>query len=199
MRKKLRPPQFSFLLFSFFFFLFSFVSCSFDYGNQDSSGKDQPDIVMENVEYMRVRSYDPQARFQAERAERYEERRIMELRNFSFEQFGNGGEDTNAAGKAGSASIEMDSMDIRIDDNVRIDVDSEDISIETKWLEWKDNDHILFGGDEEEVNVYQENGTAFTGLGFRADARRRTWEFSGVVNGTYIYDDNEKEESGEVP
>jgi LPS export ABC transporter protein LptC len=206
MRKKVRHPQsFSFLfslfsfLFSLFSFLFSFASCSFDYGNQDSSGKDQPDIVMENVEYMRIRSYDPQARFQAERAERYEERRIMELRNFSFEQFGNGGEDVNAAGRAGSASIEIDSMDIRIDDDVRIDVDSEDIAIETKWLEWKDKDHTLFGGDEEEVNVYQENGTAFAGIGFRADARRRTWEFLGAVHGTYVHDNDEENESEETP
>jgi hypothetical protein len=51
---------------------------------------------MENVEYVRVRSADPQARFQAERLERYEERRIIQLRNFSFEQFGNRGEDVNA-------------------------------------------------------------------------------------------------------
>jgi LPS export ABC transporter protein LptC len=149
---------------------------------------------MENVEYTRVRSYDPQARFQAERAARYEERRVMELRNFSFEQFGNGGEDVNAAGKAGSANIEMDSMDIRIDDDVRVDVDSEDISIETKWLEWKDKDHTIFGGDEEEVNVYRENGTAFTGIGFRANARRRSWEFSGAVSGTYIHDEEESDE-----
>jgi LPS export ABC transporter protein LptC len=187
-------------LFSLLFSLFSVVACSFDYGDQDNSGKDQPDIVMENVEYVRVRSYDPQARFQAERAERYEERRIMELRNFSFEQFGNRGEDVNAIGKAGSASIEMDTMDIRLDNGVRLDVDSEDIAIETRWLEWKDQVRTLSGGREEEVNIYQENGTSFTGIGFRADARRRTWEFIGAVSGTYIHDDDEsgglEEENG---
>jgi LPS export ABC transporter protein LptC len=178
---------------SLFIFFFFFAACSFDYGNQENSGKDQPDIVMEDVEYVRVRSYDPQARFQAERAARYEERRIMELRNFSFEQFGNGGEDVNAVGRAGSASIEMDTLDIRMDNGVRIDVDSEDIAIETRWLEWKDNARTLSGGDTEEVNVYQENGTAFTGIGFRADARRRTWEFSDAVSGTYIHDDDGEE------
>ena len=67
---------------SFLFFLF--VSCSFDYGDASSSEKDQPDIVMENVEYVRVRSAELQARFQAELAERYEERRLMQLKNFSL-------------------------------------------------------------------------------------------------------------------
>jgi LPS export ABC transporter protein LptC len=171
-----------------------FVACSFDYGSQESD-KNQPDIVMENVEYVRVRSADPQARFQAERLERYEERRIIELRNFSFEQFGNHGEEINASGRAGSASIEMDSMDIRLDNEVRIDVDSEDLAIETMWLEWKDEARTLTGGPENEVNIYQDKGTFFTGMGFHADARRRTWEFYGKVSGTYVHEDDEDEEA----
>jgi LPS export ABC transporter protein LptC len=154
---------------------------------------------MESVEYVRMRSADPQARFHAERAERYEERRIMELSNFSFEQFGNQGEDVNAHGRAGSGTVEIDSGDIRMDNMVRIEVESEDIAIETLWLEWKDNDRILFGGDEEEVIIQQQNGTTFTGTGFRADAGRRTWEFSGIVEGTFIQDDDEEEKSGTVP
>jgi LPS export ABC transporter protein LptC len=183
------------LLFSFFIFLFSFSSCSFDYGDQEGADKNQPDLVMENVDYVRVRSADPQARFQAERLERYEERRIMELRNFSFEQFGNRGEDVNAFGRAGSALVEIDSGDIRMDNGVRIDVDSEDLAIETKWLEWKDKDRTLASGEEEEVSIYQDNGTAFTGIGFYANARRRTWEFAGTVGGTYTYEDDEEEET----
>jgi LPS export ABC transporter protein LptC len=173
------------------------ASCSFDYGNQEGADKNQPDIVMENVEYVRVRSADPQARFQAERLERYEDRGIIELRNFSFEQFGSGGEEVNAYGRAGSASVEIDSGDIRMDDGVRIDVDTEDLAIETKWLEWKDKDRTLTGGEGEEVNIYQESGTDFTGIGFRADARRRTWEFTGNVSGTYIQDDDDEEEDEE--
>jgi len=180
-------------LFSLSSFLFSLSSCSFDYGNEEEADKNQPDIVMENVEYVRVRSSDPQARFQAERLERYEERRIMELRNFSFEQFGNRGEDINASGRAGSASMEIDSGDIRLDNGVRIDVDSEDLAIETEWLEWKDKDRILASGETDIVNIYQENGTAFGGTGFYADARRRMWEFAGAVSGTYIQEDDEEE------
>jgi LPS export ABC transporter protein LptC len=187
--------------FPIFYALFSglllLVSCSFDYGSQETD-KDQPDIVMENVEYVRVRDADPQARFQAERLERYEERRIIELRNFSFEQFGNHGEEINASGRAGSASIEMDSMDIRLDNEVRIEVETDDLAIETKWLEWKDEARTLTGGPENEVNIYSEKGTNFTGIGFQADARRRTWEFTGSVGGTYVHEDKEEEEFEET-
>ena len=176
------------------FLLFALLmSCTFDYGSQESD-KNQPDVIMESVEYVRMRSADPQARFQAERAERYEERGIMELLNFSFEQFGSQGDDVNAYGRAGSGSVDIDSGDIRMDNMVRIEVESEDIVIETLWLEWKDKDRLLFGGDEEEVIVQQQNGTIFNGVGFRADARRRTWEFSSNVGGTYIHEDDEEEE-----
>jgi LPS export ABC transporter protein LptC len=172
--------------------IFFLASCSFNYGSEESD-KSLPDIVMENVEYVRMRDADPQARFQAERAERYEERRIMELLNFSFEQFGSQVEDVNASGRAGSGTVEIDSGDIRMDNTVRIEVESEDISIETLWLEWKDNDGLLFGGDEEEVVIEQQSGTTFTGIGFRADAKRRTWEFSSIVEGTFIHNDGEEE------
>ncbi|MDR2922591.1 MAG: LPS export ABC transporter periplasmic protein LptC [Treponema sp.] len=184
-----------------FFVLAGFVgSCSFDYGSTGGGDKSLPDIVMDNVEYVRIRSLDPQARLQAERVERYEERRIMELRNFSFEQFGNHGEDVNAYGRAGSALFEIDSGDIRMEDGVRLDVDSEEIAIETVRLEWKDKDRTLSGGESDEVHVYQENGTSFTGIGFQSNARLRTWSFSDTVSGTYVHDDDDddadEEEAG---
>lgn len=182
---------------SHFSLLIFLLSCSFDYGSKDAADNTQPDIVMDNVEYVRVRSSDPQARFLAERVERYEERRIMELRNFSFEQYGNRGEDVNAYGRAGNGTIEIDSMDIRMDNGVRIEVGSEDIAIETKWLEWKDKPRTLSGGPNEKVDVYQENGTILTGYGFQADARHRTWEFASHISGTYIHEDDEEEAAAE--
>ena len=149
---------------------------------------------MENVEYVRVRSSDPVARFQAERAERYDRQGIMRIQNFVFEQYGEHGEEVNVYGRAGSASVNIESGDIFMDRGVRIEVESEDIIIETNQLEWKDDQRVLSTGKDDEVNILQNNGTNFTGTGLYADARRRTWEFSGSVWGTYIYDDEEETE-----
>jgi LPS export ABC transporter protein LptC len=184
---------FKMLLFSLCSFLFA--NCSFDYGSTGGADKNQPDIVMDNVEYVRVRSLDPQARLQAERVERYEERRVMELRNFSFEQFGSHGGEINASGRAGTALFEIDSGDIRMENGVRIEVDSEDIAIETARLEWKDKERTLSGGASDEVHVFQENGTSFTGIGFQSNARSRSWSFSDTVSGTYIHDDDDAEDA----
>ena len=195
--KQEKFPHFSLLLFSLFSLLFSLSACTFDYGESSSSEKELPDLIMENVEYVRVRSADPVARFQAEYAERYEKQRIMKLQNLTFEQYGERGEEVNTVGRAGNASIDIETGDIFMDMGVRIEVESEDIIIETFQLEWKDEKRSLFSGKEDEVNVYRENGTSFTGIGLLADARMRTWEFSGRVGGTYIHDDDESEDEPE--
>jgi LPS export ABC transporter protein LptC len=179
------------------------TACSFDYGNLGGADENKPDIVMDNVEYVRIRSLDPQARLQAERVERYEKRGIMKLRNFSFEQFGDHGDEVNAFGRAGRASYEIDSGDILMDEGVLIEVESEDLSIETVRLEWKDKERTLSGGPNDEVHVYRENGTSFTGIGFQSNARSRSWSFSDTVSGTYIHDDDsddsdDDEENGEL-
>jgi LPS export ABC transporter protein LptC len=181
-----------YLLFAICYLLLA--NCSFDYGGQGGADRDTPDVVMDNVEYVRFRSMNPQARMLAERVERYEERGIMELYSFSFEQYGTGGEEVNAFGRAGKAAFEIDTGNIRMDNGVRLEVESEDIIIETRWLQWIDRARTLSSGEKEEVHIFQEKGTSFTGTGFRADARNRTWEFSSGVSGTYVYDDDEEEE-----
>jgi hypothetical protein len=65
--------------------------------------------------------------------------------------------------------------------------------METIQLEWKDEPRTLTTGEHNEVNIFQSNGTSFTGIGLSADARRRTWEFAGAVSGEYYYEEDEEE------
>jgi len=169
------------------------ASCTFDYGQSGDGDKDTPDLIMENVEYVRVRASDPIARFQAERAERYEKQGVMKLINFSFEQYGERGEEVNALGKAGYASVDIETGDVFMDDGVWIEVESENIIMETKQLEWKDEPRTLAAGAENEVNIYQDSGTSFKGIGLFVDARNRTYEFTGIVSGIFIPGDDEDE------
>jgi LPS export ABC transporter protein LptC len=175
------------------------LSCSFDYGNREAANKDLPDIVMEDVEYVRIRDGEPQVRFMAENAERYEERQTMNLWNFSFEQFENKGGDVNAAGSAGEAKVELDTGNIKMGGGVRIAVDSEDIIIETDGLDWDDKNRGLKGSPEGEVEIYRSDGTNFSGRGFTANARSRTWEFTSGVSGSYTEkeDEDDDEDTGE--
>ena len=167
------------------------VSCTFDYGEQETFDGIIPDIVMEDVEYVRFKAAEPVARIYADRLERYEGRQLMELSVFSFEQFVQNGEEINAFGKADNASIEIDTGNVRMAGDVRIEMESEDMAIETNELTWNDRDRLLSAAEDDEVSIYQGDGTSITGVGFQADARRRSWEFTGGASGTYGFSDEE--------
>jgi len=171
---------------------FLLVACSFDYSAGTGLENTRPDIVMENIEYVRVRGGDMLARFQAEHAERWEELQLMELRNFTFEQMEDHGETVNVEGAAKAATVQIDTGDISLSGGVRISIESEDIVINTAELEWKDKEKTIKGGTEEEVDVKRSDGTTFTGKGFSANIRSRTWSFSGEVKGRYVEKDEEK-------
>ncbi|MDR0601369.1 MAG: LPS export ABC transporter periplasmic protein LptC [Treponema sp.] len=182
-----RPPYAAFL------FTIVFVSCTFDYGVSSGEGGNRPDIEMDRVEYTRVRNGGPQVRFRAEKAARWEECRIMELERFSFEQFANNG-DVSAGGSAGVASVDLDSGNIDLGGGVSIDVKSEDITIETERIDWRDEERILSGPENGAVVITRSDGTLFQGSGITVNARGRTWEFAGEVSGSYIQDDDEEDE-----
>ena len=174
-----------------------FAACSFDYSGGQESEKNKPDITMQEIEYVRVRGGDPLVRFQAEYAERWEDRQIMNFKNFIFEQMEDKGETINAEGRAGAAVVQTESGDVSMSDGVRIDIKSEDIIIRTAGLQWIDKEKYLLCGETEVVEIERTDGTSFLGLGFSADARNRTWKFSGNVEGRYVEKEDEEEEDTE--
>jgi LPS export ABC transporter protein LptC len=166
--------------------------CSFDYGGTGSMGDDQPNMIMRGVEYTRVESTEPLARFNADYAESYEKQNVMKLQDFTFEQYGQSSEEISISGRAGQAVIEINTGDIFMDGGVSIEVKAENIVLETYRLEWRDEQRTLSTGEQDEVTIYMENGTSFTGVGLQAEARRRSWEFSGGVSGQYVLQDTEE-------
>ena len=180
--------------FSHLLYILVITACSFDYGAGQGLEDTRPDIVMENIEYVRVRGGNILARFQAEHAERWENLQTMELRNFTFEQMEDQGETVNVEGNALAAKVLLDTGDIIFSGGVWVSIESEDITINTDILEWKDKEKTLSGGEENEVGVQRSDGTNFTGIGFSADIRSRTWAFTGEVKGSYVEEDNDEED-----
>ena len=176
------------------------AACSFDYGDLLETGEGRPDIVMENLEYVRVRGGEHLIRFRADRAERWEDRRTMELWDFYFEQLENSeeGVEANAEGRAGAASIQLDTGNVSLRSGVRVNMESEDIIITTVELEWRDRERLLFSAGQNEVDVERSDGTSFTGIGFSVNVRDRTWAFTGEVRGVYVETDDDDDEEEEA-
>jgi LPS export ABC transporter protein LptC len=169
----------------------AFFACSFDYGNTEGQGGALPDIVMNDVEYVRVRNGDPIVRFRADTAERYEQKQLMELQEFEFEQFQNHGEEVNVQGSVGTAKVEIDTGNIQMENGIRIDVKSDDISIRTDNLHWADKPRIISAKKEDEVRIERSDGTSFSGTGFSANAREQSFVFDGGIQGVYFEEDDE--------
>jgi LPS export ABC transporter protein LptC len=168
--------------------------CSFDYGNQESEESTLPDIVMEDLDYVRVRSGSLQARFTAERAERYDKRRTMELSAVQFEQYNLATGELDAKGTAGGAEVELSNGNVTLKNGIDLSVESEEITLETEWLAWNDGKRELKGKEEAAVVIKRSGGTDFRGIGLSADVRSRQWEFAGGAEGAFEQDDEDDEE-----
>jgi LPS export ABC transporter protein LptC len=176
-----------------------FMACSFEYPSASGEESTLPDIVMERLEYMRVRKGTPQARFKAERAERYNGRSLMMLSEIEFEQFNHLGE-TDTEGTAGEAEVELQSGNIRLRGGVNVRVESEDMNLETGTLDWSDSEKLMKGGDTEVVVITRTDGTEFRGIALTVNTRNRHWDFASGGEGIYQQEDDEPEDDGvEVP
>ncbi|MDR0639275.1 MAG: LPS export ABC transporter periplasmic protein LptC [Spirochaetaceae bacterium] len=170
-------------------------SCSFDYGNQENEESTLPDIVMEDLDYVRVRSGSPQARFTADRAERYDRKRTMELSGVQFEQYNLATGELDAKGMAGSAEIELANGNVTLQNGIDLSVESEEITLETEWLSWDDGKRELKGKEESEVVIKKSGGTDFRGIGLSADVRSRQWEFASGAEGAFEQDEDDGEDN----
>ncbi|GHU43702.1 hypothetical protein FACS1894190_14440 [Spirochaetia bacterium] len=172
--------------------------CTFDYGETTPEEYKYSDITMEDLSYVRVRGGNPLAKLDAEIGERYEEKHLLELTNFTFEQYDNVNGGIDALGKGGIASVEMDSGNVYMKNGIHIEVASEDLIIETDNLRWNDKEKTLKGGDNDGVVIEKSDGTNFTGIGFSSDVRGRTWIFSSAASGTYVHTDDDEAAEAEV-
>jgi LPS export ABC transporter protein LptC len=172
-------------------------SCSFDYGNQETEESTLPDIVMEDLDYVRVRSGSPQAHFTAERAERYDRKRTMELSRVQFEQYNLATGELDAKGTAGKAEIELANGNVTLKNGIDLSVESEEVTLETELLAWDDGERTLKGGEDAAVVIKRSGGTDFSGIGLSADVRSRQWEFAHGAEGAFEQDEEEDEETDE--
>ena len=175
-----------------------FAACSFDYGSTGTGEETKPDIIMVDVDYVRIRGGDPTMRFRADLAERYEESQTMRFLNINFEQFENRGTEINSIGTAGEALFYTDTGNANLSRWVRVEIESEDIIIETYGLSWRDEEKELIGNENDEVEIIRSDGTRFIGRGFYANIRERTWEFSAGAEGRYVDEDNDEDEENDV-
>jgi LPS export ABC transporter protein LptC len=171
-------------------------ACSFDYGAlSDEPPESVPDVVMTEVEYVRVRDGVAVVRLQAESVERYEADRRIVVTAPRFEQYAGDGSE-GASGSSSAAVVHSETGDVDLSGGVSLSIPEEELTIETEALSWKDEDRKLKGKEEAPVLVKKIDGSYLSGTGFTADARSRSWELSGSVAGVFVEDEDEGASAG---
>jgi LPS export ABC transporter protein LptC len=177
--------------------LFILAACSFDYDTPPEGFENDPDVIMKDVEYVRMENSLPVVRIRSKEARRYETKHAMEMDGFSFEQYNptlpENSEipDINVRGNGGSVKIETDSRNLTMAGGVSIDVQSEDFSLRTESISWEDKERLLSAPGE--VTVTRSDGTQLSGRNLSADTRRREWRFEEAVSGDIVEEDEEED------
>jgi len=174
--------------------LFFAADCSFNYEDGMQTDLDLPDISMTRLDYVRMKSGQRQIRLTAESGDRYDDKQFMNLHEYTFAQYMSSTGDVDAAGWGGFAHVELGALDVKMTDGISIVADSDDIELEANTLDYRDNAKTLKSDKDETVIIRRQNGTDFSGKGFSADVRARTFEFTSGVEGVYVYDENDEEE-----
>ncbi|MDR0404036.1 MAG: LPS export ABC transporter periplasmic protein LptC [Treponema sp.] len=175
------------------------AACSFDYDAAAEDSENIPDVIMKDVEYVRMENALPQVRIRSKEARRYETKHTMEIDSFSFEQYNPEAPEAgvipniNVRGSGGSANIETDTRNLTMGGGVSIEVESEDISLQTESLSWENAGRVFVAPGE--VVVTRSDGTRLSGRNLSADTRRRGWRFEEAVSGDIAEEDEDAEEA----
>jgi len=168
------------------------MACSFEYDTVYEEDED-PDMIMDMVDYVRIEDGNPIIRLRADQVRRYESKHIMEMDLFNFNQFNAAPEDVkeipdiNVRGNGGNARIETDTNNFTMKNGVFFEVKSEDITLETEELSWQDSDRHLSAPGK--LTITRSDGTTLEGTGFSAETRKKSWEFETDVEGSVVDDD----------
>ena len=176
--------------------LAALASCSLDYDSalfDDPATGQLPDTVATDLVHRVVRNSRTSLEVTADRAETWDAQHRTVIDGASFVEYDQAG--TMAVeGSAGRVVFHTDTEDAEISGRVRVYSAREEAGIETEALAWKSKPRLLTAPVHDRVIISSDNGSRLEGTGFVGDFRRREFVFTGPVQGTYVWTEEEEGE-----
>jgi hypothetical protein len=123
------------------------------------------------------------------RSESFEAAKKIVLFGINFHEYGHSGEVT-AEGKADMVVYHTDTKDAEIEGNIDIVSHKEKGGIKTQHLYWNDAQRFLSGSPDELTEIFDEDGSRFSGRRFEADIKRLIISFLEAVDGDFVTTDD---------
>lgn len=178
--------------------LFLAISCSLDYGVALGEDLDEriPDTVIFNFVHTIVENGSPRFRISAERAEAFRSARTLRLAGVSFVEYEpaaprpNGDRSLSvpavaAEGRADLAVFNTETESAELTGNVRVRSSKDGLAVTSAFIRWDGEARLLEGPSESVTTIEDDDGSRVSGAGFKADAARRSFEFSERATGYY--------------
>jgi LPS export ABC transporter protein LptC len=170
-----------------------FLGCSINYreGQMVEELEDTvPNIRMTNLRH-RVATKDRLImEMTAQKSESFEAVKRISLSGVNFREYGEDGE-LVAEAKADSVIYYTDTQNAEITGNIELISHREKGGIRTEHLYWDDARRLLSASPEEQTEIFDEDGSWFSGKGFEADIKRLIVSFLEAVDGNYVVDEGE--------
>jgi LPS export ABC transporter protein LptC len=169
------------------------LGCSLDYGAvtaEDKIAETIPDTVAIEMTHKVHQDGRLALAFEAGRAETYGALKKMILSDVRFVEYG-ADRAPSTSGKARHVVYHTDTENAEISGSVRVRSEAEKASIATDSLAWENKQKKLTALPLARVVITKDDGSSITGRGFAGDFRTREVTFSGPVEGTYVWTEEE--------
>lgn len=182
------------------------LSCSLDYGAALGEELDEriPDTVIFDFVHTIVENGSPRFRLSAQRAESFRSVRTLRLVGVSFVEYervapGPDGTRSEAVpvvaseGRADSAVFNTETESAELSGNVQLRSATDGLTVTSSFISWDGEARLLEGGSEAVTTIQDDDGSRVSGAGFKADAARRSFDFSERTTGYYNLPAKEEE------
>lgn len=189
-----------FFLFVCVFFAGMFCACSINYHEgqiAEELEETVPNIRMTELRH-RVATKDRLImEVTAKSSESFEALKKIVIFGVAFQEYEQDGT-LISEGRAGSVVYHTDTKNAEIEGDIELVSHREEGSVRARRLYWDDERRFLSGSPDEVTEIFDEDGSSFSGTGFEADIKRLIISFLDTVDGNYVVDDAEDETEAEV-
>jgi LPS export ABC transporter protein LptC len=175
-------------------FVLAVCACSFDYGDvklEDNLSEETPNSILLNFQHTVVENGKILFRLNALKASIYDTLKETRLTNVSFAEYD---PETGAAvtsGRATSAIFFSESENAELSGDISFYSKRNEAGLEGGYLYWDNSKKTLEGRRDRLISILKDDGSIVKGEGFSANAKKRTFSFSGRTSGVLITKDDE--------
>ncbi len=184
----------------FFLSLFAVAACSFDYGEaklKDSMEENIPNSILSNFEHTVVDKGQVIFRLNAKEASVFDSLKQTKLSGVSFAEYERNTGKALTSGRASSAIFFTNTESAELSGEILFYSKRNEAALEGGYLYWDNERKTLEGRRDRLISITKDDGSIIRGEGFTANARKRSFSFSGRATGSIQVEDEEEEQSAD--